>query len=159
VFTLKNTKMPQWFLISILVLTFDQLSKNLILLSMGMYNKIAILPCLNFSLAYNHGAAFGILANSDGWQKWLFCGIAVIISILIVIWAGRLTNKDYWEGIALASILGGALGNLIDRLRYGHVIDFIDFYIGSWHWYTFNVADIAICVGSAVLLWISFRQR
>lgn len=157
-FTPKNTKIRQWLLIALLVLILDQLSKYLVILNVGMYRKVAVIPNLNFSLAFNDGAAFGILAGFGGWQKWLFSIIAIVISIIIIVWSTQLKNKDYWEGVALAYILGGATGNLIDRLCYGHVIDFIDFYIKGWHWYTFNVADIAICVGAAILFWRSIRK-
>ena len=149
--------MREWLAIAALVLVLDQISKAFVIMILGFNTKLVFMPSLNFTLAYNRGAAFGFLAESNGWQKWLFCGIALVFSSCILIWSARLTDRDYWEGVALAGILGGAIGNLIDRLRYGYVIDFIDFYIGDWHWYTFNVADIAICVGAAILILLSFR--
>lgn len=78
--------------------------------------------------------------------------------MIILLWNRRLTKKDKWESLALGLILGGAWGNLLDRIRFGYVIDFLDFYIGSWHWYTFNVADIAICMGAALLVLLSFKD-
>ena len=140
-----------WFAGMIDLVIIDQLSKLYVVANFKLHDPIAILPSLNISLAYNQGAAFGMLGTENGWQRWFFIVVAAIVSAIIIVWQARLTVKDRWESLALACILGGALGNLIDRIAYGHVVDFIDFYIGSWHWYTFNIADIAICVGAFIL--------
>lgn len=143
---------------AIIVLVLDQFAKLVIVSTLRLKKVVAIMPHLNFHLAYNKGAAFGILAAAGGWQRWIFITIALMISVIILLWNRRLTKKDKWESLALGLILGGAWGNLLDRIRFGYVIDFLDFYIGSWHWYTFNVADIAICMGAALLVLLSFKD-
>ena len=156
---LNNTKMRSWIALAILILSIDQISKTWIVARLGLHQTMKFLPNLNLTLTYNNGAAFGLLASADGWQRWLFIAIAVVISIGILFWCSRLTNADRIEGIALSCILGGALGNLMDRIYDGHVIDFIDFYIKNWHWYTFNIADVAVCVGAALLFWTAFKGK
>lgn len=145
--------------IAICVLLADQFSKIILLQKLPMQGAINLLPVLDLSLARNHGAAFGILAGESGWQSWLFIGVAVVISIVILTWCNKLKKGDWWQCIALSIILGGAWGNMLDRLRLGHVTDFIDFHVGTWHWYTFNVADIGICVGAFMLIVASFRNN
>lgn len=158
-FTLKDNKLVPCLVIALHIFVLDQVSKALVMASLTDHKPIPILPNLNFILEYNKGAAFGMLADSGGWQRWLFVVIAVAISALILAWSTRLKNKDTWEGVALGCILGGALGNLADRIFYGHVIDVIDFYIGQWHWYTFNIADITICEGALILAYLSFSRK
>ncbi len=143
--------------IALLVFVLDQITKFLLVTAIG-YRQIAVMPYINFVLAYNKGAAFGILSSAGGWQRWIFIGIATLISIVIFFWSRRLSKRDNLENIGLGLILGGAWGNLLDRIRLGYVLDFIDFYIGDWHWYTFNVADIAICVGAFLLVVVMFRR-
>jgi len=143
--------------LAMLVFAIDQLTK-LLVIAMLQTNSVAIMPFLNFTLGYNKGAAFGILDAASGWQRWFFIGIAVVISIIIVLWGKKLTKRDVWEKAALGLVLGGAWGNLLDRIRIGQVVDFIDFYIGAWHWYTFNVADIAICIGAVLLAVYGLRK-
>ncbi len=113
---------------------------------------VKFLPFLNINLGHNPGAAFGLLASSDGWQRWLFIGVAVFISVVILVWSTRLRKKDWLEAMAIGMILGGAWGNMLDRLLQGTVTDFIDFYIGNWHWYMFNIADVGICAGAFLLI-------
>lgn len=139
-------------IIALLVFIVDQLSKLLFLQAISPGATLHVLPFLDFALARNHGAAFGIFAEGTGWQRWFFIMVAVVISVLILVWSHRLKRKDWWDTVALGMILGGAWGNMLDRMRFGHVVDFIDFYVGNWHWYTFNVADIGICVGAAMLI-------
>lgn len=141
--------------IAICVLVVDQIVKNLILL-IPRLKYMQLLPNLNLHLAYNTGAAFGMLGNAGGWQRWMFIAIAAIISVILIGWARRLHKKDKLEIVCLGLILGGAFGNLLDRIRFGYVVDFIDFHIGTWHWYTFNIADSAICVGAVVLSIYTF---
>lgn len=157
--TLKNSKLRSCFVIALFILIIDQLSKQWVMATFMLNKPVIIVSHLNFILAYNKGAAFGLLSNYPGWQRWLFIAVALVISVIILVWSSRLKNKDRWEGFGLACILGGALGNLFDRICYGHVVDFIDFYIETWHWYTFNIADIAICIGAFVLLCLSFKKR
>lgn len=132
-------------------LVLDQTSK-LWMLARAQTSPIALMPGLNLHLTINHGAAFGIFSQADGWQIWLFSAVAVLITVVILFWSKRLTVLDRFENLALACILGGALGNLLDRVRLGGVVDFIDFYINNYHWYTFNIADTAICLGAAMLI-------
>lgn len=154
----KKTVLWRCILVAALILVLDQSSKLFMLANYAMQETVALLPSLNLRLAHNNGAAFGLLSEAAGWQRWLFIGLASVISAVIVIWCARLSNKDKWEGLALALILGGAIGNLLDRIRYGHVVDFIDFYVQDWHWYTFNIADIAICVGATLIMLVSIRK-
>ncbi len=106
---------------------------------------------LNLALVYNRGAAFGFLSNASGWQNLFFVVVAVLMVVGIVWFLARAERESRLMVVALMFILGGALGNLVDRLRIGRVVDFIDFHIGSWHWYTFNLADSAITLGAILL--------
>lgn len=141
---------------AIFILVLDQISKWY-LMHTPKLKRVALMPHLNFHLAYNKGAAFGVLGSASGWQRWVFIAIALVISVMIFLWSKKLGKKDKWELIALGLILGGAWGNLLDRIRLGYVIDFIDFYVGTWHWYTFNIADVGICCGAAILILQSFN--
>ncbi len=143
--------------LALIVFVIDQITK-LLVVAMLHTNSTAIMPFLNFTLGYNKGAAFGILDTASGWQRWFFVAIATIISLMIIVWSKKLTQRDRWDKAALGLVLGGAWGNLLDRIRLGHVVDFIDFYIGGWHWYTFNVADIAICIGAVLLAAYGLRK-
>ncbi len=131
------------------VLLLDQVTKLLVENISALQYKY-LLPFLNFHVTYNKGAAFGFLSNQP-WATWVFVAIAFVVSICIIIWGSKIGREHKLELIALGLILGGALGNLLDRIRLRYVIDFIDFHIGNWHWYTFNVADIAVCVGAIIL--------
>lgn len=142
-----------WLWITGLILLLDQATKLYADAYLELAQPVAILPFLNLTLLYNTGAAFSFMADAGGWQRWLFSGIAVLVSVFILTWMARLKRSQFWLGCALALILSGAIGNnLIDRLIYGHVIDFIDVYYQQWHWPVFNVADSAITVGAIMLL-------
>lgn len=148
----------RWFWLTALVVAVDQWSKAVITANLALYERITIVPLFNLTLAYNEGAAFSFLAGAGGWQRWLFASIACLTSALIAGWL--LTKKESrWVQIALALILGGALGNLWDRLMLGHVVDFLDFYWASWHFPAFNIADTAITVGVACMLLDMFLTR
>jgi signal peptidase II len=108
---------------------------------------------------HNTGAAFSFLSDAGGWQRWLFAGLAVGMSILISVWLTRLKPNETFIAIALSLILGGAIGNLVDRLAYGYVIDFLDIYYGNWHWPANNIADSAITVGVVIMLIDSFTSK
>lgn len=140
-----------WLWLSVFILIIDQASKIFITKLFADQAIIEVFPFLNLVLSHNAGAAFGFLHSADGWQRWLFIGIALIISGFVIHWLyhGR---GSRWTACAVALILGGAIGNLYDRIAYEYVIDFIDVHIGSWHYATFNIADSAICVGAA--MWI-----
>lgn len=138
--------------ISVLVIFLDQLTKYLVLHHIDIEQSVQVLPFLNFSLRFNTGAAFSFLSSVGGWQIYLLSGIAIAVSVGLLIWLYRLSEKEWLTGICLSLILGGALGNLIDRLRFGFVVDFIDFHIRTWHFATFNVADSAVSIGAVVLV-------
>lgn len=146
-----NLKNLHWFWISALILILDQWTKWLAESNLGHYERLEILPFFNLTLAYNPGAAFSILADAEGWQRWFFTVIALVVSVIISIWLLRLKGERLLA-LGLALILGGALGNVIDRLLYGHVIDFLDFHWAGYHFPAFNVADSAITVGAACLI-------
>ena len=119
----------------------------------------SVLPSFNFMLTYNTGAAFSFLAGAGGWQRWFFLGLGSLVSIGLIIWLRRLKPGEKWLAVALALILGGAVGNLIDRAWLGQVIDFIQLYYDRWYWPAFNVADSAITVGAALLVLDSLWSR
>jgi signal peptidase II len=148
--------MLKWLWLSVLVILLDQGTKYLAVNELQLYEPVAVLPFFNFTLAYKSGAAFSVLADAGGWQRWLFVALALAISAGLVVWLYRLRTNVWGEAVAIALILGGALGNVIDRLWHGHVIDFIDVYYQNWHWPAFNVADSANTVGAVLLVLQSF---
>jgi signal peptidase II len=141
-----------WFALAILVIVADQLSKLLASDLLVYARPVEIFSWLNMTLHHNEGAAFSFLSGAGGWQRWLFTGIAVSVSLVLVVWIFRLEEDQHLLGVALALILGGALGNLIDRATLGYVVDFISLHYGDNYFPTFNVADSAISVGAALLL-------
>ena len=150
-----------WLWLTVLVLVIDLTSKVYFDNSLQMYQQIVVIPDLfSWTLAYNTGAAFSFLADSAGWQRWLFALIAVVVSAVLVVWLKRLARNDTWLAIALALILGGALGNLYDRIVYGHVVDFIlVHWQNRWYFPAFNFADSAICVGAVMLALDMFKSK
>jgi len=149
-----------WLALSVLVILLDQLSKAYFQNNLSLYQQIPVIADLfSWTLAYNTGAAFSFLADHSGWQRWFFAGIAAVVSVVLVVWLKRLRN-DTWTAIALALILGGALGNLYDRMVLGHVIDFIlVHWRQEWFFPAFNVADSAITVGAIMLALDMFRKK
>ena len=115
------------------------------------YAPVPVLPFLNFALTYNSGAAFSFLSSAGGWQRWFFVVISIVVSAIIVHWLRGAPRGEVRLPMALALVLGGALGNLWDRLALGAVVDFIDLHYHGWHWPTFNIADSAIAVGACLL--------
>jgi len=148
--------MLKWLWISALTLLLDQASKLTIASSMQLYESIALLPLFNLTYVHNTGAAFSLLSEAGGWQRWLFAGLAIVMSSMIGVWLWRLKQHETLMAIALSLVLGGAIGNLIDRIVYGYVIDFLDVYYQNWHWPAFNIADSAICVGVALMVLDGF---
>ncbi|MEW5755170.1 MAG: signal peptidase II [Pseudomonadota bacterium] len=147
--------MLKWLWVSAVVIVLDQLTKLWASSSLELYETIPVMPLFNITLAHNTGAAFSFLAQAGGWQRWFFTGIAVAVSIAIVIWLRRLPSSERLEAAALALILGGAIGNVVDRIAHGYVVDFIDVYYGNYHWPAFNIADSAITIGAVLLIWHS----
>lgn len=146
------TGMLQWLWLSAVVIVVDQITKLAVDGSFEKYERLEILPFFNLTLAYNEGAAFSFLAGAGGWQRWFFTAIAVVVSAMLVVWLKRLPKADWWSAVSISLILGGALGNLYDRVVYGHVIDFLDFHWQGSHFPAFNVADSAITVGAAMMI-------
>lgn len=149
--------MLNWLWLSAVVLVLDQATKRLVDTSMQLYQTIELIPSFQLTYMRNQGAAFSFLSGAGGWQRWFFIGLALLASVFICFWLKRLARTQRWEAVAWALVLGGALGNLIDRILYGYVIDFLDVYYGDWHWPAFNIADSAITVGVVMLLFDSFR--
>ncbi|MBW1247455.1 signal peptidase II [Pseudomonas tolaasii] len=150
-----------WLVLSVLVLIIDQVSKAHFEGSLQMFQQIVVIPdYFSWTLAYNTGAAFSFLADSSGWQRWLFAVIAVVVSAVLVVWLKRLGRDDTWLAIALSLVLGGALGNLYDRIALGHVIDFIMVHWQNrWYFPAFNFADSAITVGAIMLALDMFKSK
>ena len=141
----------RWFLLSAAIVAADQLTKWAVLASFAHGERREITGFLNLVLVFNKGAAFSMLADADGWQTPLLIVFALAAALIVSYLIVRNPGKRLLC-LGLAAILGGALGNVIDRLRYGHVVDFLDFHAMGWHWPAFNVADSAICIGAALLL-------
>lgn len=141
-----------WLWLSLLVVILDQVTKLWANTMLNFNDPVALLPFLNFRLLYNPGAAWSILADAGGWQRWFLSGLTVVISSFLLFWLFSLKRQQYWIASALALIIGGAFGNLIDRIIYGYVIDFIDIYYQNWHWPAFNIADSAISIGAVMLV-------
>lgn len=138
--------------IAVLVVIVDQATKIAALKYLTRNAELAITPFLNFTLVYNSGAAFGFLSDAGGWQNRFFIGVALIACAVIIYMVRRLGPRERLVAVAFMLILGGAVGNVIDRVVYGFVVDFIDVYYGTWHWPAFNVADSAITVGAVLLV-------
>ncbi len=141
-----------WFILSVVLILLDQASKYWALCSLIPYQPEALIPMVNVTLAFNTGAAFSFLSGAGDWHRWLFTGFSSVMSIVLVVWIIRLPQKAYLQLIALSLILAGAVGNLVDRISLGHVIDFIDVYYAHYHWPAFNLADSVICAGAFLLL-------
>ncbi len=146
----------KWLGLSLLALILDQVSKLVVANSMQLYQSIPITSFFKLTYVRNTGAAFSFLSDAGGWQRWFFAGLAILISMIIAVWLTRLKQHETLLAVALSLVLGGAIGNLIDRLAYGYVIDFLDVYYQTWHWPAFNVADSAITLGVILMLLESF---
>ncbi|HRX70344.1 MAG: lipoprotein signal peptidase [Candidatus Competibacteraceae bacterium] len=148
-----------WIWLSLLVIVLDQATKYLAETLLVMHQPVPVIPFFNLMLTYNTGAAFSFLADAGGWQRWFFLGLGMLVSIGLVIWLTRLKPQEKWLAVALALILGGAIGNLIDRAWLGQVIDFIQIYYDRWYWPAFNIADSAITAGAVLLIVESLWLR
>lgn len=148
----------RWLLVSVVVIVLDQLSKAAISSHFANGESMAVTSFFNLVLAHNFGAAFSFLDDAGGLQRWLFSAIAIVASVWII-WLLRKHQSQLLFSFALSFILGGALGNLIDRIAYGYVVDFLDFYWGNYHFAAFNLADSAITCGAGLLIWDSFTGK
>lgn len=150
--------MLKWIWLAIVIVVFDQLTKYIASTSLELHQPLAVMPMFNWTLMHNPGAAFSFLANEDGWQRWFFATIAVVVSVVIFLWIKKLEQHEKWQAIALALILGGAVGNVIDRIWLGYVVDFIQIYYQQWYWPAFNIADSAISIGVVMIVVDSIKE-
>jgi signal peptidase II len=154
-----RTALP-WLWLSLVVIALDQLTKAIVIHLLDPQVPVAVIPgLLNWNLAYNTGAAFSFLADQQGWQRWFFSGLAVAVSAVLVRWLAQTPRSDWRTALPLALVIGGAIGNLIDRVRIGHVTDFIQVYYRDWAFPSFNIADSAISIGAVLLLWFGLFAR
>lgn len=142
----------RWLGLAVVVLLADLATKAWAESALIFRQPVEVLPFLNWTLAYNTGAAFSFLAEAGGWQRLFFITVALVVSTVLVVWLTRLPRSARWLPVALMVLLGGAVGNLHDRLLYGHVVDFIHFHAGGFHFPAFNVADMGITVGAIMLI-------
>ena len=149
----------KWLWLSILFIIIDQVTKQYAVANIDLYERIAVTPFFNFTYAQNPGAAFSFLADQPGWQRWFFTAIALVASIIFIVWMAKTPKQNKMLSIAFALLLSGAVGNLIDRVLFGYVIDFLDFYYKSYHWPAFNVADSAIFIGAVLMILDSFKKE
>lgn len=148
-----------WLWLSAVVIVLDQVTKVLVSRTLELYERLPLTPFFDLTLAHNRGASFSMLANASGWQRWFFVTLGVGISVVLMVWLRRIqSNQQTLLAIGLALILGGALGNVIDRVWLGHVVDFILFHWGDWSFPAFNVADSAISIGAGCLLLDAFFE-
>lgn len=143
--------------LSALVVALDQATKLWIMAVFDDYQVVEVLPVFNLTLVYNTGAAFSFLSDAGGWQRWFFIGVAAIVTVVMSVWLAGLRSQERITGVGLALVVGGAVGNLIDRVWLGKVIDFLQLHWHQWYWPAFNLADSAITVGVVLLLFDAFR--
>lgn len=148
----------RWLWLALPVVILDQVTKIWAEAALRFGEPIEIFSWFNLTLAYNRGAAFSFLATAGGWQRFLFLGIGLIATVVIVVWLRRLRTHERITAVGLVLILGGAVGNLIDRALYGHVIDFIEWHYAGWYWPAFNIADSAITVGAILVVLAGLRS-
>ncbi len=158
-----NARFITWMVIALVIVVADQLTKWAIVEWVPLYDRVPLNSFINLTHQKNSGAAFSFLANAGGWQRWFFVTLATVVSAVIAVWIWRIRKEGQIVlSIGLALVLGGAVGNLIDRVRLGHVTDFIQVWFGAWAFPSFNVADAGITVGAALLiidaLFFSGRQ-
>lgn len=150
--------MLKWLWVTAVVVLVDLYTKSVASDLLILHQPVNIFAGFNFTLMHNTGAAFSFLSDAAGWQRWFFSIVAIVVSAIIVLWLKKLSNDQVWLAIALALILGGAVGNVYDRLTLGYVVDFIDVYYGSAHWPAFNIADSAISVGAVMFIIDAIRN-
>jgi signal peptidase II len=148
-----NTRFFTWMMVAAVVVVADQVTKWAIIEWVALYEKIPLNSFINLTHQRNTGAAFSFLADADGWQRWFFVALATVVSLVITLWLWRIRQqRQALLAAGLALVLGGAIGNLIDRIALGYVTDFIQVWIGDWPFPSFNVADAGISVGAALLI-------
>ncbi|MBT7410452.1 MAG: lipoprotein signal peptidase [Methylococcales bacterium] len=142
--------MLKWLWLSVVCIFLDQITKYMA--EFHLNETIVVNPFFNIVLAHNEGAAFSILSDAGGWQRWFFIVLASLVSIVLIVWLKKIPLNEKWQAISLAMIIGGAIGNVIDRSIYGYVIDFIQVHYQDWYWPAFNVADSVITMGVVLML-------
>lgn len=146
------SKVGRWYSLAVLIVVLDQLTKQWVSSSFSYGESLELLPFLNLTLVHNMGAAFSFLSDAGGWQRWFFAIVSLIVSVVLIFWLSRLPARQYLLATALALVLGGAIGNLWDRVFLGYVVDFIDVFYQKHHWPAFNIADTSITVGAILLI-------
>ena len=141
-----------WLALALAICVLDQMTKLAAASYLSYGVPLSVMPGFNLTLVHNTGAAFSLLNQAAGWQRWLFSAIALVVAVGVIAWLSRMGPAQRWGPCALAFILGGAIGNLIDRLQLGYVVDFIEVYYHEWSWPAFNVADSAITIGALMLI-------
>jgi signal peptidase II len=149
----------RWLWLALLILIIDQLSKTWVVANFDLYESVAVMPFFNLTYMQNTGAAFSFLADAGGWQRWFFTTIAIVVSAVLLYWMKQAPRQQNLLPIAFALIISGAIGNVIDRMLHGYVVDFLDVYVGQYHWPAFNVADSAIFIGAALMLYDGFTSK
>jgi signal peptidase II len=152
-------EMLKWLWVTAVVIVLDLWTKSIASSALEFRHSVDVFPGFKFTLMHNEGAAFSFLNDAGGWQRWFFTVIALGVSGFIVVWLKKLPKDQVWMAVALSLILGGALGNVYDRITLGYVVDFIDVYYGDAHWPAFNIADSAICIGAVMFLIDAFRTH
>ena len=147
-----QTARLKWLWLSVLAIVLDFATKQMAQHFLQFAQPVYVLPVFDLTLLYNKGAAFSFLASESGWQRWFFTVIAVSVSGVMTVWLMKLKATEKWLAAAISLVIGGAIGNLYDRLAYGHVVDFIHVHWGEHYFPAFNIADSAITLGAAMLL-------
>lgn len=155
----RTRNLTVWYGLALIVIIVDQLTKTSASSLLALHQAAPISEFFNFTLRHNYGAAFSIFHDAGGWQRWLLTVLAVAVSVGIIVWLSRLPSHKRLESLALALILGGALGNLYDRVTLGYVVDFIVVHYRQYEWPAFNIADSAITVGAVLLAWESLLYK
>jgi signal peptidase II len=149
-----------WLVLSIIMIGLDQWTKHLAVTHLQYRVEVPFIDGFwNWTLAHNYGAAFSFLADAGGWQHWFFISLAFLICIVLTVFLAKMPRARWHEALPYALIIGGAVGNVIDRIRFGYVVDFIDWYYKTYHWPVFNIADSCIVVGAVLMLLFSFKKK
>ena len=156
---MQRTHPAAWLWLSLFVVVLDQATKFLVTRFLELYDRVEVLPVLDFTLLHNTGAAFSILADASGWQRGFFITLGFGVCAALIVWLWRLPRGEKFLPLALALIVGGAIGNVIDRIAHGYVIDFIHAHWGASYFPAFNIADSAITIGAALMILDAFRER
>jgi len=159
IFTTFNNSGLRWLWLTLLCLIVDQITKQWVVGSFNLYDTVNVLPFFSLTYVHNLGAAFSFLADQGGWQRWFFTAIAAIASIIFIVWLAKTPKSQTLLSIAFALMLSGAMGNLIDRVLFGYVIDFLHFHWAGYNFPAFNVADSMIFIGAALMILDSFTSE